>query len=59
MNRLQQLPKYVILAGILPMDRREYDVVSKDVKTVKDFHENKPQMEETGWDRLKQMFRYE
>jgi len=46
-----------ILPGGLPGDPTGHDVLSKDSKTYKAYLENKPPTNETGWDRLKDMFK--
>ncbi|XP_011178094.2 RPII140-upstream gene protein [Zeugodacus cucurbitae] len=49
----------ILIAGILPGlpgDPSQNDIVSKDTKTYKSYIENKPDLNETGLDRLKDMF---
>ncbi|CAD6992787.1 RPII140-upstream gene protein [Ceratitis capitata] len=50
----------ILLAGILPGvpgDPTGNDALSKDTKTYKAYLQNKPDLNETGWDRLKDMFK--
>lgn len=42
----------------LPIDFKDHDVVSPDIKTAKDF-ETRPEDNETGMDRVKMMFSLE
>ncbi|XP_036324607.1 RPII140-upstream gene protein [Rhagoletis pomonella] len=50
----------ILLAAILPSlpgDPAQHDVVSKDTNTYKAYLQSKPDLNETGWERLKDMFK--
>ncbi|XP_054731153.1 RPII140-upstream gene protein [Anastrepha obliqua] len=50
----------ILIAGILPSlpgDPSQNDIVSKDTKTYKSYLQNKPDVNETGWERLKDLFK--
>lgn len=51
--------RFILAGGILPGADGEYDKLSKDTPTYKEWVKHKKDSNETGLDRLKEMFQVE
>lgn len=57
MNFLRSRGKWLLAAGV-PLLPVEHDIVSKDTKTYKSFVQ-RPPSSESGWERVKDIFKLE